>query len=78
MLRRTKGEKCVAVFNGIILITTALICLILGQTATVMVPDLTDMGYMTWDVGHIAKDYDAYKKQTAKTQANMDAFWAPD
>ena len=55
-----------------------LICLILGQTATVMVPDLTDMGYMTWDVGHIAKDYDAYKKQTAKTQANMDAFWAPD
>lgn len=55
-----------------------LICLILGQTATVLVPDLTDMGYMAWDVGHIAKDYDAYMKKTEKTQKNIDAFWAPD
>lgn len=55
-----------------------LICLILGQTATAMVPDLTDRGYMAWDVGHVAKDYDAYMKKTEKTQKNMDAFWAPD
>ncbi len=55
-----------------------LVCLILGQTATVMVPDLTDLGYMAWDVGHLAKDYDAYMKKTEKTQKNMDAFWAPD
>lgn len=55
-----------------------LICLILGQTATAMVPDLTDLGYMAWDVGHLAKDYDAYMKKTEKTQQNMDAFWAPD
>ena len=55
-----------------------LVCLILGQTATAMVPDLTDMGYMAWDVGHLAKDYDAYMKKTEKTQKNMDAFWAPD
>ena len=55
-----------------------LVCLILGQTATAMVPDLTDMGYMAWDVGHVAKDYDAYMKKTEKTQKNMDAFWAPD
>lgn len=55
-----------------------LILLILGQTATAMVPDLTDMGYMAWDVGHVAKDYDAYMKKMEKTQKNMDAFWAPD
>lgn len=55
-----------------------LVCLILGQTATAMVPDLTDMGYMAWDVGHLAKDYDAYMKKTEKTQKNMDAFWDPD
>ncbi len=55
-----------------------LVCLILGQTATVLVSDLTDMGYMTWDVGHMAKDYDAYMKKTEKTQKNMDSFWDPD
>lgn len=55
-----------------------LVCLILGQTATAMAVDLTDMGYMAWDVGHVAKDYDAYMKKTEKTQKNMDAFWAPD
>lgn len=55
-----------------------LVCLILGQTATVLVPDLTDRGYMAWDVGHVAKDYDAYMKKTEKTQENMDKFWAPD
>lgn len=55
-----------------------LICLILGQTATVLVSDLTDMGYMAWDVGHVAKDYDAYMHKTEKTQENMDKFWAPD
>lgn len=55
-----------------------LVCLILGQTATAMVPDLTDLGYMAWDVGHVAKDYDAYMNKTEKTQKNMDAFWAPD
>lgn len=55
-----------------------LICLILGQTATAIVPDLTDLGYMAWDVGHIAKDYDAYMTRTEKTQENMDDFYAPD
>lgn len=55
-----------------------LICLILGQTATALVPDLTDMGYMAWDVGHVAKDYDAYMRKMEKSQKNIDAFWAPD
>lgn len=55
-----------------------LVCAILGQTATALVVDLTDLGYMAWDVGHVAKDYDAYMNQTERTQKNMDAFWAPD
>ncbi len=55
-----------------------LLCIILGQTATVLVPDLTDLGYMAWDVGHVAKDYDAYMKGMEKNEANTSSFWAPD
>ncbi len=55
-----------------------LICLVLGMTATAMVADLTDMGYMAWDLGHIAKDYNSYMTSEEKTQENMDRFWAPD
>ena len=55
-----------------------LICLILGPTATVMASDLTDMGYMAWDIGHLAKDYDAYMKKLDKTPQTQSAFYAPD
>lgn len=58
-----------------------LVCLILGQTATAMVGDLTDMGYMAWDVGHIAKDYDAYMKNLKEGRELDDIqldFFAPD
>lgn len=52
-----------------------LVCLILGMTATAMAADLTDRGLVAWDIGHVAKDYDVYKRQVEKTQENMDAFW---
>lgn len=57
-----------------------LICLILGPTAKVMAADLTDMGYMAWDVGHIAKDYDFYmhKKATGNEKETQAQFWCPD
>lgn len=55
-----------------------LICLILGPTATAMAFDLTDAGYMAWDVGHIAKDYDVYMKRTEKSFENHANFWNPD
>ena len=58
--------------------TDTLICLVLGMTATAMVPDLTDMGYMAWDLGHLAKEYNAYMHREEKTQENLDRFWAPD
>lgn len=54
------------------------VCLILGMTASVMVPRLTKLGYMVWDIGHLAKDYDAYMKQTEKTTENIANFWEPD
>lgn len=55
-----------------------LICLILGMTAKVLVPELTEIGYVAWDVGHLAKDYNAYMKGEQKCQKNISNFWAPD
>lgn len=55
-----------------------LICIILGMTATVLAADLADLGYIAWDVGHVAKDYNAYMNKTDKTEEVMDAFFAPD
>ena len=55
-----------------------LICLILGQTATVMVSDLTDMGYIAWDAGHIAKDYDFFMKNMVKTPQTQTDFFSAD
>lgn len=55
-----------------------LICIILGMTATVLAADLADMGYIAWDIGHAAKDYDAYMKKVDKTDAVIDKFFAPD
>lgn len=54
------------------------VCLILGMTAKVLVYDLTMKGYMAWDVGHLAKDYDAYMNNLEKTAQNITSFWAPD
>lgn len=55
-----------------------LVCIILGMTATVLAADLADSGYIAWDIGHAAKDYDAYMKRVEKTDAVIDKFFAPD
>lgn len=54
------------------------ICVILGQTATVLVADLAERGYFAWDVGHLAKDYDVYMRRVEKTKENMNSFWDAD
>ena len=54
------------------------ICLILGMTAKVLVGDLTKEGYLAWDVGHLAQDYNVYKLGLEKNEKNMNDFWAPD
>ena len=55
-----------------------LICIILGMTATVLAGDLAQLGYVAWDIGHAAKEYDAYRKNVEKTDDIIDAFFSPD
>ena len=55
-----------------------IVVLILGMAAKAMVRDLTDCGYMAWDVGHMAKYYDAYMSKLPYTKENIANFFAPD
>lgn len=55
-----------------------LICMILGMAGKAMVRELTNEGYMVWDIGHMAKDYDAYMKGIEKTHENTRKFYEPD
>ena len=55
-----------------------MIHLILGPTATVMAADLADMGYLAWDSGHMAKDYDVHMKKLDKTAQIQSDFFAAD
>ena len=55
-----------------------LIVIILGPTATVLAYDLSIHGYQALDFGHIAKDYDFYKKKILKTEENLNKFLQPD
>lgn len=55
-----------------------LILVILGPTAKVLVYDLFKAGYTAWDMGHYLKDYDAYKKQRPRTEAEIAQFYKPD
>lgn len=57
---------------------TTLIIIILGPTATLLAFDLSLDGYQAMDFGHIAKDYDAYKKKVAHTNQSIAAFYKPD
>lgn len=55
-----------------------LVLVILGPTAKVLVYDLYKAGYTAWDIGHYLKDYDAYKKQRPRTEAEIAQFYKPD
>ena len=52
------------------------ICAILGPTATILAWDLAQEGYTAWDIGHMAKWYDAFMKEGGIT--NPSEFFAPD
>lgn len=51
---------------------------ILGMAGKAMIPELTDMGYMCWDIGHLAKYYDSYMSNAQWTQEYTANFYAPD
>lgn len=55
-----------------------LVLAILGPTAKVLVYDLYKAGYTAWDMGHYLKDYDAYKRQRPRTEAEITQFYKPD
>lgn len=55
-----------------------LVLVILGPTAKVLVYDLHKAGYTAWDIGHYLKDYDAYKRQRPRTEAEIAQFYKPD
>ena len=57
---------------------TKVLCFILGPASKVLVSSLDQEGYMAWDIGHLAKDYDAYCQNIEKTDDNIIDFYKPD
>lgn len=55
-----------------------LVLIILGPTATVLAFDLHNLGYQAIDIGHCAKDYNAYKTKLEKNHKNCCEFFQPD
>lgn len=55
-----------------------LIVFILGMAGKVMISELAEQGYTCWDVGHLAKYYDAFMKGIENSQQNIETFYAPD
>jgi hypothetical protein len=55
-----------------------LVCFILGMGGKAMIPELADMGYLCWDVGHMAKYYNAYMTGMEWNAENVAKFYAPD
>lgn len=56
----------------------SIIVFILGMAGKVMASELTKQGYVCWDVGHLAKYYDAYMTGIENTEENRQRFYAPD
>jgi glycosyltransferase family protein len=56
----------------------SLIIIILGPTATVLAFDLASLGFQALDFGHIAKDYDFYKKSVRHNSETISSFYLPD
>lgn len=50
----------------------------LGPAGKILAYDMYNIGYRVLDLGHIIKDYDAYKKQKTMDNKNMHDFFAPD
>lgn len=55
-----------------------ILCFILGPASKAIVYQLSQEGYLAWDIGHLAKDYDAYMRNESKTRDSIEKFFAPD
>lgn len=56
----------------------SILVFILGMAGKVMSFELTKLGYTCWDVGHLAKYYDAFMKGMEGSDENRQNFYAPD
>jgi hypothetical protein len=56
----------------------SIIVFILGMAGKAMIPELSKEGYLCWDVGHLAKYYNAYMCGFDNTEENRKKFYAPD
>jgi glycosyltransferase family protein len=55
-----------------------LVCIVLGPTAKPLTYDLFMSGYQVWDIGHFIKDYDAWRKHSARDGETIAEFYRPD
>ena len=55
-----------------------LIILVLGATATVMAHDLSKLGHRALDLGHLGKDYDAFRKKLTAGSSTIKNFYNPE
>lgn len=55
-----------------------LLVFILGMAGKAIIPEVTEMGYCAWDIGHMAKSYNAYMTNMNPTEENIKNFFAPD
>lgn len=55
-----------------------LVVLILGPTATVLAYELSKLGYVAYDTGHVPKDYDAFMKNADRSAGAIAKFYATD
>lgn len=55
-----------------------ILCFVLGPVSKILVNDLTEIGYLAWDLGHLVKDYDYYKRNIKQSNVNIISYYRPD
>lgn len=55
-----------------------LICIVLGPTAKALTYELTNIGYIVWDIGHLLKDYNYFMSGTPRNVETITKFYSPD
>lgn len=55
-----------------------ILAFILGPTSKALVFELSKCGYVAWDIGHLAKDYDYYMKNIERNPENINKFFKPE
>lgn len=51
---------------------------ILGMAGKAMIPEVCNLGYTAWDIGHLAKGYNIYMKDEPYSEESVKMFFSPD